>query len=148
MPYAVYYCFVLLFQHVIQEHYLFAQISGTYCYLQSCTSPPPCRRYGFDGSLSVSFKLRLLVCRVARCSISLPSRKNRHSRFGFTVKFGFTQENGFNRIIDDWIIITWHSEVRRHASLSRLTNCFFFKRYRGIRGLHLRTFGNVTLCWF
>lgn len=54
------------------------------------------------------------------------AEKNRHSRFGFTVKFGFTQENGFNRIIDDWIIITWHSEVRRHASLSRFTNSGFF----------------------
>lgn len=53
-------------------------------------------------------------------------KKNRHSHFGFTVKFGFIQENGFNRIIDDWIIITWHSEVRRHASLSRLTNSGFF----------------------
>lgn len=113
---------------------MFAQISGTYCYLQSCTSPPPCRRYGFDGSLSVSFKLRLLVCRVALCSISLPSEKNRHCRFGFTVKFGFTQENGFNRIIDDWIMITWHSEVRRHASLSRLTNWVFFNVTVGSAG--------------
>lgn len=81
------------------------------------SSPPPCRRYGLDRSLSVSFKLRLLLCCVAA-----GSGLNKHytlintpvNTVDSTRKSGST--NGFVPAIHEWIVNRQHSKVRGDKS--------------------------------